>query len=153
AAIQPEGVQRTILESLAMARPVVVSDLAAGPDIVQAPPAVPGERVTGLRFAAGGDGGLAPAPGRLLSMAGAARRASGRRGGAWGGEGGGGGRCPPRHSGESDARRLRGSYRKGAPAPLTCVRFVPILVYVWNLRPVARLQLRRARPCTSVSTA
>ena len=51
AAIQPEGLQRTILEALAMARPVVVSDLAAGPDIVLAPPAVPEERMTGLRFA------------------------------------------------------------------------------------------------------
>jgi glycosyltransferase involved in cell wall biosynthesis len=56
AAIQAEGVQRSILEALAMARPVVVSDLAAGPDIVQAPPAVTEERMTGLRFAAGAGG-------------------------------------------------------------------------------------------------
>jgi glycosyltransferase involved in cell wall biosynthesis len=80
AAIQPEGVQRTILEALAMARPVVVSDLAAGPDIVQAPPAVPEARMTGLRFAAGDDEGLAAALIQVLSMPDAARRAIGRRG-------------------------------------------------------------------------
>jgi glycosyltransferase involved in cell wall biosynthesis len=83
AAIQPEGLQRTILEALAMARPLVVSDLAAGPDIVQAPPAVPEERMTGLRFAAGDDEGLAAALIRLLSMPDAARRAIGRRGREW----------------------------------------------------------------------
>ena len=38
AAIQPEGLQRAILEAQAMARPVVVSDLGAGPDVVLAPP-------------------------------------------------------------------------------------------------------------------
>jgi glycosyltransferase involved in cell wall biosynthesis len=83
AAIQPEGLQRTILEALAMARPLVVSDLAAGPDIVQAPPAVPEERMTGLRFAAEDDEGLATALIRLLSMPDAARRAIGRRGREW----------------------------------------------------------------------
>jgi glycosyltransferase involved in cell wall biosynthesis len=83
AAIQAEGVQRSILEALAMARPVVVSDLAAGPDIVQAPPAVPEERMTGLRFAAGDDQALAAALVRLLSMPDATRRAIGRRGREW----------------------------------------------------------------------
>ena len=83
AAIQAEGVQRTILEALAMARPVVVSDLAAGPDIVQAPPAVPEARMTGWRFAAGDDEGLAAALVQLLSMPDAARRAIGRRGREW----------------------------------------------------------------------
>jgi glycosyltransferase involved in cell wall biosynthesis len=83
AAIQPEGVQRTILEALAMARPLVVSDLAAGPDIVQAPPAVPEARMTGLRFAAGDDEGLAAALVQLLSMPDATRRAIGRRGREW----------------------------------------------------------------------
>ena len=83
AAIQPEGVQRTILEALAMARPVVVSDLAAGPDIVQAPPAVPEARITGLRFPAGDDEGLAAALVQLLSMPDATRRAIGRRGREW----------------------------------------------------------------------
>ena len=83
AAIQPEGVQRTILEALAMARPVVVSDLAAGPDIVLAPPAVAEERMTGLRFAAGDDAALAAALVRLLAMPDAARRAIGRRGREW----------------------------------------------------------------------
>ncbi len=83
AAIQAEGVQRGILEALAMARPVVVSDLAAGPDIVQAPPVVPEERMTGLRFAAGSDEALAAALVRVLSMPDATRRAMGRRGREW----------------------------------------------------------------------
>jgi len=83
AAVQPEGVQRAILEALAMARPVVVSDLAAGPDIVQAPPAVPEARMTGLRFAAGDDEGLAAALVQVLSMPDATRRAIGRRGREW----------------------------------------------------------------------
>jgi glycosyltransferase involved in cell wall biosynthesis len=82
-AIQPEGLQRTILECLAMARPVVVSDLAAGPDIVLAPPAVAEERMTGLRFAAGDDEALSAALIRLLSMPDAARRSIGRRGREW----------------------------------------------------------------------
>ena len=38
AAIQTEGLQRTILEAQAMERPVVASDLGAGPDAVLAPP-------------------------------------------------------------------------------------------------------------------
>ena len=50
AAVQPEGVQRAILEAQAMARPVIVSDLGAGPDVVLTPPAVPESRITGLRF-------------------------------------------------------------------------------------------------------
>jgi glycosyltransferase involved in cell wall biosynthesis len=83
ASLQPEGVQRTILEALAMARPVLVSDLAAGADIVQAPPAVPEERMTGLRCPAGDDEGLAAALIRLLSMPDATRRAIGRRGREW----------------------------------------------------------------------
>ena len=83
AAIQPEGLQRTILEALAMARPVVVSDLAAGRDIVLAPPSVPEERMTGLRFPAGDDAELATALLRLLSMPDATRRAIGRRGREW----------------------------------------------------------------------
>ena len=41
AAVQPEGLQRALLEAQAMERPVIVSDLGAGPDVVLAPPAVP----------------------------------------------------------------------------------------------------------------
>jgi glycosyltransferase involved in cell wall biosynthesis len=55
AAIQPEGVQRAILEAQAMARPIVVSDLGAGPDVVLTAPAVPESRIAGLRFHAGDD--------------------------------------------------------------------------------------------------
>ena len=57
AAIQPEGLQRSILEGLAMARPMIVSDFAAGTDIVLTPPIVAEDRMTGLRFAAGDDAG------------------------------------------------------------------------------------------------
>jgi glycosyltransferase involved in cell wall biosynthesis len=83
ASVQPEGLQRTIIEALAMARPVMVSDLAAGPDVVLAPPTVPEERMTGLRFASGDPGALAAAMIRLLSMPEAVRRAIGRRGREW----------------------------------------------------------------------
>jgi glycosyltransferase involved in cell wall biosynthesis len=83
AAIQAEGLQRAILEALAMARPVVTSDLAAGPDVVQAPPLVAEERMTGLRVPAGDDAALAAALIRLLSLPEAARRAMGMRGREW----------------------------------------------------------------------
>lgn len=83
AAIQPEGVQRTILEALAMARPVLVSDLAAGRDIVLAPPTVPEDRMTGLRVPAGDPAALAAALVRVMSMPDAARRAIGRRAREW----------------------------------------------------------------------
>jgi glycosyltransferase involved in cell wall biosynthesis len=83
AAIQPEGLQRTLLEALAMARPVVVSELAAGRDIVLAPPVVAEDRMTGLRCRAGDDAALAAALVRLMSMPDAARRAIGRRGREW----------------------------------------------------------------------
>jgi glycosyltransferase involved in cell wall biosynthesis len=83
AAIQPEGLQRTILEALCMAKPVIVSDLAAGPEVVLAPPAVAEDRMTGLRFASGDHAGLAAALVRLFSMPEAARRAIGMRGRDW----------------------------------------------------------------------
>jgi len=83
AAVQPEGVQRAILEAQAMARPVVVSDLAAGPDVVLAPPAVPEERMTGLRVPADDDTALAAALIRLFSLSDAVRSGIGRRGREW----------------------------------------------------------------------
>jgi len=83
AAVQPEGLQRAILEAQAMARPVIVSDLGAGPDIVLTPPAVPENRITGLRFHAGDDAALAAALLRLFSLGEPARRAIGRRGREW----------------------------------------------------------------------
>jgi glycosyltransferase involved in cell wall biosynthesis len=82
-AIQAEGLQRGILEALAMARPVIVSDLAAGPEVVQAPPLVPEERMSGLRVPAGDDAALAAALIRLLSLPDASRRAIGSRGRDW----------------------------------------------------------------------
>jgi glycosyltransferase involved in cell wall biosynthesis len=83
AAVQPEGLQRALLEAQAMARPVIVSDLGAGPDVVLAPPAVAGDRITGMRFAAGDDAALAATLIRLFSMSEAERRAIGERGRAW----------------------------------------------------------------------
>jgi glycosyltransferase involved in cell wall biosynthesis len=83
AAVQPEGLQRAILEAQAMARPVIVSDLAAGPEVVLTPPAVPENRITGLRFAAGDDAALAAALLRLFAMPEPVRRAIGQRGQDW----------------------------------------------------------------------
>jgi glycosyltransferase involved in cell wall biosynthesis len=83
ASTQPEGLQRAILEAQAMGRPVVVSDLGAGPDVVLAPPAVPEDRMTGLRFSSGDDAALAAALVRLFSMPESARSAIGARGRAW----------------------------------------------------------------------
>ena len=83
AAVQPEGLQRAILEAQAMARPVVVSDLAAGPEVVLAPPAVPEERMTGMRVPANDEAALAAALIRLFSLSDAARNAIGRRGREW----------------------------------------------------------------------
>lgn len=83
AATQDEGLQRTILEAQAMAKPVIVSDLGAGPEVVLAPPSVSEDRMTGLRFSAGDDAALAAALIRLFSMPEAARRAIGARGHNW----------------------------------------------------------------------
>jgi glycosyltransferase involved in cell wall biosynthesis len=83
AAVQPEGLQRAILEAQAMARPVIVSDLGAGPDVVLTPPAVPDSRITGLRFHSGDDAALAAALLRLFSLAEPTRRAMGARGRDW----------------------------------------------------------------------
>jgi len=83
AAVQPEGLQRSILEAQAMARPVVVSDLGAGPDIVLTPPAVPESRITGLRYPAGDDAALTATLLRLFSLPEPARRAMGARGRDW----------------------------------------------------------------------
>jgi glycosyltransferase involved in cell wall biosynthesis len=83
AAVQPEGVQRAMLEAQAMARPVIVSDLGAGPEVVLTLPAVPDNRITGLRFTTGDDAALAAALLRLFSMPEPTRRAIGARGRDW----------------------------------------------------------------------
>ena len=83
AATQPEGLQRAILEAQAMARPVIASDLGAGPEVVLAPPAVPEDRMTGLRFSAGDPNGLAAALVRLFSLPEPVRKAVGSRGREW----------------------------------------------------------------------
>jgi glycosyltransferase involved in cell wall biosynthesis len=83
AAVQPEGVQRAILEAQAMARPIVVSDLGAGPDVVLTAPAVPESRIAGFRFHAGDDAALAAALLRLFAMPEPNRATIGRRGRDW----------------------------------------------------------------------
>jgi glycosyltransferase involved in cell wall biosynthesis len=83
AAVQPEGLQRAILEAQAMERPVVVSDLSAGPEAVLAPPTVSEDRMTGLRCPAGDEAELAAALVRLFAMTDAERHAIGARGRAW----------------------------------------------------------------------
>jgi glycosyltransferase involved in cell wall biosynthesis len=83
AAVQPEGVQRVVLEAQAMARPVIVSDMGAGSDLVLAPPAVPEDRMTGLRFPAGDAAALAAMTVRLFSMSDGERAAMGARGRVW----------------------------------------------------------------------
>jgi glycosyltransferase involved in cell wall biosynthesis len=83
AAVQPEGVQRAIVEAQAMARPIIVSDLGAGPDVVLTAPVVPENRIAGLRFQAGDDAALAAALLRLFSMPELNRATMGRRGREW----------------------------------------------------------------------
>jgi glycosyltransferase involved in cell wall biosynthesis len=83
AAVQPEGVQRAILEAQAMARPIIVSDLGASPDVVLTFPAVPESRITGFRFHAGDDAALAAALLRLFSIPEPNRAPIGRRGRDW----------------------------------------------------------------------
>ena len=77
------AIQRAILEGQAMARPVIVSDLGAGADVVLTAPAVPESRIAGFRFQAGDDAELAAALLRLFSMPEPNRATIGRRGRDW----------------------------------------------------------------------
>jgi glycosyltransferase involved in cell wall biosynthesis len=79
-AIQLEGSERSVLEAMAMARPVITSDLAAGSETVLAPPGVAEDRMTGLTFKSGDDRELAAALIRLLSAPDSVRLAVGQRG-------------------------------------------------------------------------
>lgn len=83
AAVQPEGLHRAILEAQAMARPVVVTDLGASPEVVLAPPAVSEDRMTGYRVPAGDDAALAAAIFRSFAAPDTVRHAMGSRGRAW----------------------------------------------------------------------
>lgn len=83
AAVQPEGLQRSILEAQAMGRPVIASDLGAGAEVVLAPPSVTEDRMTGLRFPTGDAAALTAALVRLFSMPEPGRAAMGGRGRAW----------------------------------------------------------------------
>jgi glycosyltransferase involved in cell wall biosynthesis len=66
-----------------MARPVIVSDLSASPEVVLAPPAVSEDRMTGYRVPAGDDAALAGALVRLFAAPDGTRGAMGNRGRAW----------------------------------------------------------------------
>jgi glycosyltransferase involved in cell wall biosynthesis len=66
-----------------MARPVIVSDLGGGTDVVLTAPAVPESRIAGFRFQAGDDAALAAALLRLFSMPEPNRATIGRRGREW----------------------------------------------------------------------
>lgn len=79
-AIQLEGSERSVLEAMAMARPVITSDLSAGSETVLAPPGVAEDRMTGLTFKGEDDRELAAALIRLLSAPDSVRLAVGRRG-------------------------------------------------------------------------
>lgn len=79
AAIQLEGQRRSMLEAMAMGRPVIASYLAAGPETVLAPPTVAEDRMTGYRVRSGDDSELATALIRLLSFPEDKRLAMGRR--------------------------------------------------------------------------
>jgi glycosyltransferase involved in cell wall biosynthesis len=83
AAVQPEGVQRAILEAQAMGRPMIVSDLAAGSDVVLTAPFMTESRVSGLRFPAGDDSRLAATLLHLFSIPAPMRAAMGARGRDW----------------------------------------------------------------------
>lgn len=82
-ATQQEGIQRALLEAQAMERPVIVSDIGVGSEVVLAPPAVSEARMTGLRFPAEDDSALAASLIRLFAMPEQARRTMGQRGRVW----------------------------------------------------------------------
>jgi glycosyltransferase involved in cell wall biosynthesis len=63
-----------------MAKPVIVSDFAAGTDVVLTAPAVPDGRVAGLRVPATDDAALAGALVRFFAMPPELRQSMGERG-------------------------------------------------------------------------
>lgn len=79
AAIQLDGLPRGLIEAMAMARPVLASDLAAGPKVLPSPPVVAEEDMTGLRYRSGDPQALAAAVVRMLSFPAARREAMGRQ--------------------------------------------------------------------------
>jgi glycosyltransferase involved in cell wall biosynthesis len=79
AAIQLDGLPRGLIEAMAMARPVLASDLAAGPEVLPAPPVVAEARMTGLRYRSGDAAALAAAIVRMLSFPASQRQAMGRQ--------------------------------------------------------------------------
>jgi glycosyltransferase involved in cell wall biosynthesis len=66
-----------------MGKPVIVSDFAAGADVVLTAPVVPEGRVAGLRVAAGDDAALAGALVRFFAMPAELREGMGTRGRVW----------------------------------------------------------------------
>lgn len=77
--VQLEGIFRPLAEAMAMARPVIASDLAAGPDLVPVLSASEEDRATALRCRAGDDAALAAALVRVLALPEPLRHAMGQR--------------------------------------------------------------------------
>jgi glycosyltransferase involved in cell wall biosynthesis len=70
---EPEAFGRSAVEAQAMGTPVVVSDLGAVPETVQAPPDIPPHERTGWRVPAGDAAALANAVGAALALGASAR--------------------------------------------------------------------------------
>jgi len=79
----PEGFPRIMLESQAMATPVIVADVGPGLEVVRAPPQVPEDEASGLSFPAGDAAALGRCLEQMLLMPEAERRAMGARGSRW----------------------------------------------------------------------
>lgn len=71
--IEPEAFGRVAIEAQAMGAPVIVSDIGASPEIVQAPPQTPRHEATGWRAPPGDPVALARAIGEALSLTASAR--------------------------------------------------------------------------------
>ncbi|WP_330084933.1 glycosyltransferase family 4 protein [Methylocystis iwaonis] len=71
--IEPEAFGRVAIEAQAMGAPVIVSDIGASPEIVQAPPQTPRHQATGWRVPPGDPVALARAIGEALSLTASAR--------------------------------------------------------------------------------
>lgn len=70
---EPEAFGRVAIEAQAMGAPVIVSDIGASPEIVQAPPQTPRHQATGWRVPPGDPAALAHAVSEALALTASAR--------------------------------------------------------------------------------